>query len=65
MSIRQYNYRVRCGHSVATNHESRKTIVAAEPGETKRMCELFTSRAQNQSCFTTQCLGPQQQSIVQ
>ena len=65
MWIRQHNYCVRCGHSVATNHENRKTIVAAGPGETKRMCELFTSRAQNQSYFTIQCLGPQQRSIVQ
>ena len=64
MSIRQHNYCVRCGH-IATNHENRKTIVAAGPGETKRMCELFTSRAQNQHCFTIQSLGPLQQSMVQ
>jgi len=64
MSIRQHNYCVRCGN-IATNHEHRKTIVAAGPGETKRMCELFTSRAQNQYCFTIQCLGPLQQSMVQ
>jgi ribosomal protein L37E len=65
MSIRQHYYCVRCGHSVAANHENRKTTVAAGPGETKRMCELFTSRAQNQSHFKIQCLGPLQQSIVQ
>ena len=43
MSIRQHNCSVRCGHSVATEHENRKTTVAAGPGETKRIRELFTS----------------------
>jgi hypothetical protein len=52
MSIGQQYYYVRCGHSVARSHGNRKTIVAAGPGETKRMCELFTSRAQNQPYFT-------------
>ena len=31
MSIRQHYYCGRCGHSVATNHENRKTTVAAGP----------------------------------